>query len=46
MVATTARKISAGLVVVGSAARGHGLLGDAAEKILDKAPCDVLTVHP
>jgi universal stress protein E len=46
MVAATARKISAGLVVVGSAARGHGLLGDAAEKILDKAPCDVLTVHP
>jgi nucleotide-binding universal stress UspA family protein len=46
MVATTARKINAGLVVVGSAARGHGLLGDAAEKILDKAPCDVLTVHP
>jgi len=46
MVATTARKTNSGLIVVGSAAKGHGLLGSSAEKILDKSPCDVLTVHP
>jgi universal stress protein E len=46
MVAATARKTNAGLVVVGSAAAGHGLLGSSAEKILDRAPCDLLVVHP
>jgi universal stress protein E len=49
MVAATARKVNASLIVVGSAARrgpGAELLGGSAEKILSKAPCDVLTVHP
>ncbi len=49
MVAATARKIDAKLVVVGSASRrspGVELLGGSAEKILEKVPCDVLTVHP
>ena len=49
MVAVTARKINASLIVVGSAARrgpSAELLGGSAEKILSKAPCDVLTVHP
>lgn len=46
MIATTGRKINAGLLVVGSSARGRGLLGSSAEKILDKAVSDVLIVHP
>jgi len=46
LVAATARKTNAGLIVVGSAAAGRGLLGGSAEKILDRAPCDVLVVHP
>jgi len=49
MVAATARKIDAGLVVVGSTTRrnsGAELLGNSAEKILERSPCDVLTVHP
>lgn len=49
MVAATVRKTGAGLVVVGSAARrglGATLLGNSAEKILDRSPCDVLVVHP
>ena len=49
MVAATVRKTGAGLVVVGSAARrglGATLLGNSAEKILERAPCDVLIVHP
>lgn len=46
MVAATARKINAGLIVVGSAAAGHGLLGTSAEKILHRAPCDLLVVRP
>ncbi len=49
MVAATVRKTGAGLVVVGSAARrglGAKLLGNSAEKILERSPCDVLVVHP
>jgi universal stress protein E len=49
LVAATARKINAGLVVVGSASRraaGVELLGGSAERIIERAPCDVLTVHP
>jgi len=49
LVAATARKTKAGLIVVGSAARrgiGARMLGNSAEKILTSAPCDVLTIHP
>lgn len=49
MVANTALKINADLLVVGtSARRGAGglLLGNSAERILTKAPCDVLAIHP
>jgi universal stress protein E len=49
MVAQTVRKTGAGLVVVGSAARrglGARLLGNSAEKILERSPCDVLVIHP
>jgi universal stress protein E len=49
MVAATVRKANAGLVVVGSAAR-RGLearvLGNSAEKILERSPVDVLIIHP
>jgi universal stress protein E len=48
MVAATARKIKADLLVTGtSARRGAGvvLLGNSAERILSKVPCDVLAVH-
>jgi universal stress protein E len=49
LVAATARKCGAGLVVVGSAARRGveaQLLGNSAEKILERSPVDVLIVHP
>ena len=49
LVAATARKTGAGLVVVGSAARRAGglrVLGGSAEKIVDRSPTDVLVVHP
>lgn len=46
MVAETARKTKAGLVVVGSSASGNRLLGGAAEKILERVPGDLLVVHP
>ncbi len=49
MVAQTVRKTGAGLVVVGSAARrglGATLLGNSAEKILERSPADLLVVHP
>jgi universal stress protein E len=49
MVAATARKINADLLVVGTSARrkaGAVLLGNSAERILNRAPCDVLAVHP
>jgi len=49
MVATTARKINADLLVVGTSVRrraGAVLMGNSAERILEKAPCDVLAVHP
>lgn len=49
LVNATARKINAGLIVVGSAAqRGVNarLLGNSAEKILTRSPCDLLTIHP
>jgi universal stress protein E len=49
MVAATARKTGAGLVVVGSAARrglGARLLGNSAEKILERSPSDLLVIHP
>ncbi len=48
-VAATARKTGAGLVVVGSAARrgvGARMLGNSAEKILERSPVDLLVVHP
>ena len=49
MVAATARKIDADMLVVGTCARrgaGGLVLGNSAERILTKAPCDVLAVHP
>lgn len=49
LVAATARKAGVDLVVVGSAARrglGARLLGNSAEKILERSPVDVLVVHP
>ncbi|MGE0620980.1 MAG: universal stress protein [Pseudomonadales bacterium] len=49
MVAASARKTGAGLVVVGSAARrgiGARMLGNSAEKILERSPVDLLVVHP
>lgn len=49
MVNATARKMNAGLIVVGSAARrgiSARLLGNSAEKILGRSPCDLLTIHP
>lgn len=49
VVAGTARSINADLMVVGSSAHrklGEMLLGGSAEKILSRAPCDVLAVHP
>ena len=49
MVAATVRKTGAGLVVVGSAARrglGARLLGNSAEKILQRSPADLLVIHP
>jgi universal stress protein E len=46
MVAETARKAKAGLVVVGSSASGRGILGGSAEKILERVPGDLLVVHP
>jgi len=49
MVAATAYKINADLLVVGTSARRGAegvLLGNSAERILTKAPCDVLAVHP
>lgn len=49
MVAQTVRKTGAGLVVVGSAARrglGARVLGNSAEKILERSPADLLVVHP
>lgn len=49
LVAATARKTGAGLVVVGSAARrgvGARVLGNSAEKILQRSPVDLLVVHP
>jgi universal stress protein E len=49
LVAATAHKSGAGLVVVGSAARRGleaRLLGNSAEKIVERSPVDVLVVHP
>ena len=49
MVAATAGKINADMLVVGTTARRGAegmLLGNSAERILTKAPCDVLAVHP
>lgn len=49
LVNATARKIDAGLIVVGSAARRGidvRLLGNSAEKILTRSPCDLLVIHP
>jgi len=48
-VADVADRIKAELVVVGTSARrglGAVLLGNSAEKILSRIPCDVLAVHP
>jgi universal stress protein E len=48
-VAGVARKIGADLLVVGTSSRrsaGEVLLGNSAERILTKAPCDVLAVPP
>jgi universal stress protein E len=49
LVNATARKIDADLLVVGTAARrgvGAALLGNSAERILSRAGCDLLVVHP
>ncbi len=49
MVNSVARKIDADLLVVGSSAHrrlGEVLIGSSAEKILSRANCDVLAVHP
>jgi len=49
MVNSVARKIDAELLVVGSSAHrrlGEVLIGGSAEKILSRANCDVLAVHP
>ncbi len=49
MVATTARKIDAEVLVIGTSARrksGAVLLGNSAQRTLEKSPCDVLVVHP
>ncbi len=49
MVATTARKINADLLVIGTSAKrkgGAALLGNSAQRTLEKSPCDVLAVHP
>lgn len=49
MVNATVRKIDADLLVVGTAARRGvkaALLGNSAERILSRAGCDVLVVHP
>jgi len=48
-VAAVAERVKADLVVVGTSARrglGAVLLGNSAEKILTRMPCDVLAVHP
>jgi len=48
-VAGVADQVKAELVVVGTSARrglGAVLLGNSAEKILARMPCDVLAVHP
>jgi universal stress protein E len=48
-VADTARKLNADLLIVGTAAhRAKRLmgLGNSAERVLARAPCDVLAVHP
>lgn len=47
-IAEVAGKVDADLLVVGTGARrgiGARLLGSSAEKILTRAPCDVLAVH-
>jgi nucleotide-binding universal stress UspA family protein len=44
-----ARDVNADLIVIGTHGRGmlaHALLGSVAEKIVQKAPCPVLTVKP
>ena len=49
MVAATARKTGASLVVVGAAARwgiGARVLGNSAEKILERSPADLLVIRP
>lgn len=48
-IATVARKINADLLVVGTGARhglGAALIGNSAEKILARAPCDLLVIRP
>jgi len=49
LVNATVRKVDADLLVVGTAARRGvraALLGNSAERILSRAGCDVLVVHP
>lgn len=49
MVAATAHKVEADLIVVGTGAQRNSdevLIGHAAEKILTRASCDVLAVQP
>ncbi|MDJ0926130.1 MAG: universal stress protein [Gammaproteobacteria bacterium] len=44
-----ARKLGAGLVVMGSVARSrlkHAAVGSTAERVLDHLPCDVLIIKP
>lgn len=44
-----AKEVNADLIVIGTHGRGaiaHALLGSVAEKVVQKAPCPVLTVKP
>lgn len=40
-----ARRVEAGLVVVGAAESHHGLLGSTADRVIRKTPCPVLAVR-
>jgi universal stress protein E len=40
-----AQRVDAGLIVIGAAESGHGLLGSTADRVIRKAPCPVLAVR-
>jgi nucleotide-binding universal stress UspA family protein len=49
MIAITARKIDADLLVIGTSTRRKGgtvVIGNSAQRTLEKSPCDLLAVHP